>query len=76
MPKKEDYYILSKGSALHGYDYVRDAYLKRNGKLQYTTVGKIEEASWYKKESVETIMDLDKNIKIQKIVLKDVGSWK
>lgn len=76
MTKREDYYILSKGSALQGYDYVRDAYLKRNGKLQYTTVGEIEEASWYKKEFVETIMALDKDIKIQKITLKDVELWK
>lgn len=76
MQKKVGYYILSKGSALKGYEFVHYADLRSDGKLHYTLVEEIEEATWYKKEFVETIVALDKDIKIQKIVLKDVEPWK
>lgn len=76
MQKKTDYYILSKGSALQGYKYVYSAKLARDGALDYDFVSVVQKASWFEKGFVETLLTLDKDIKIQKVVLKDVGSWK
>lgn len=76
MPKKEDYYILSKGSALQGYKYIQDVVLRDDGELDYTLDGNVKTALWFKKGLVDTIATLDKDIKIKKIVLKDVDTWK
>lgn len=76
MSEKEDYYILSKGSVLQGYKYVFDVSLKEDGSLKYVFEDEVQEASWFKKGFVNTIVTLDKDIKIQKVILKDVGSWK
>lgn len=77
MEKDEEYYVLSKeGSLPVGYKYVWGVSLNGNGELDYSFVDQLKVAGWYPKKFVENIMALDKDIKIQKIVLEDVEPWK